>query len=396
MRGALVLGSGLGHRLKTMTNLHTPQNSTLAVPQREGANVIAVPWRALQFIGWGLYCVISFLSLTLWYGPPKWMHIVDIVIQAFIGAGMTWPLSKLLHFSNQGTWLRRISLHLFVVGIIALIWTLIRMKVFEVLIDAPTIWEDFGGWYFTSVLIFSFWSACYYFMRAATSVVTAQQNANDERVRRLTAESLSREAQLKMLRYQINPHFIFNTMNSIKSLVATNRSDEAQRMIGRFSDFLRITLDKDPPLFVPLSEELNTVSQYLAVEEMRFGNRLSLEVDVRSKLLTEQVPSLILQPIVENAVRHGVEKQNAPVEIGIKVKREEDRMIIVVSDTGPGIKFGNAPAGSGSGLGLHNVQKRLESVYGEAFSFSTEANTPTGVLVTLNIPLGAVSVSGTD
>lgn len=328
---------------------------------------VLLPWWTVQLLGWMLYCVVSFLSLTLWYGNPQWLHVVQISIEALLGAALTQPLGVSLKYAARGSLARRVMAHMIIVGATAFVWNVMRMYMFDAFFPGSNIWQEFGGWYFASFLIFALWSALFYSIRAYSAFTAEQERALNEKMRRITAESLSRDAQLQMLRYQINPHFIFNTMNSINALVATDRSKEARNMIDQFSSFLRITLDGDKGLFVTLAEEIDTIKSYLSVEKMRFHERLQLEINVPNNLSDILVPSLILQPIVENAVRHGVEGQRKAVLIKIDAKMQGDRLVLSISNNGPMLKYNGHRK---EGIGLRNVRSRLDTVYQGDYEFA--------------------------
>lgn len=352
---------------------------------------VLLPWWSVQLLGWMLYCVVTFLSLTLWYGDPQWLHVVQIFAEACLGAALTIPLGFAIKYAARGSISYRLILHLFIVAITAFIWNVMRMYMFETLFPGSEIWQDFGGWYFASILIFSLWTALYYSIRAYSAVAAEQERALNEKLRRITAESLSRDSQLQMLRYQINPHFIFNTMNSINALVATERSKEARQMIDQFSSYLRITLEGDKNLFVSLDEEIEAIEGYLSVEKMRFHERLQMQIDIPEHLSDIMVPSLILQPLVENAVRHGVEGQRQTCLIKVSAQSVDDRLILKISNNGPPLKITNEDALSHErkegGVGLKNVRSRLDTVYDGDYIFSLEQSDKKTVTALISIPL---------
>ncbi len=196
-------------------------------------------------------------------------------------------------------------------------------------------------------------------------------------------EQLSRE-QLNALRRQVEPHFLFNTLNGIAGLVRENRNDDAVSMIAGLSDFLRHLL-KDCQQQVPLAEELDFLQQYLAIEKMRFGDRLRVTVDVAPELLPLPVPSLILQPMIENSIKHGISQRAAGGEIRVSASRQNGSLNFSVYNDGPSL-----PADwehTSTGVGIANVRARLQSLYGSRFSFRLENQAPGGVQVTLAVPV---------
>lgn len=211
--------------------------------------------------------------------------------------------------------------------------------------------EGTMSWYF----VFAAWAAFYVAMSQAK-----QLRAADRHAAMLSREA--QEAQLRALRYQINPHFLFNTLNSLSSLVLSQKTDVAERMLMNLSTFFRATLSADPTADVSLEEEIKLQRLYLDIEQIRFPDRLSVEVDVPDALQSARVPILILQPIVENAVKYGVARSRKPVRVRINAHEEAGRLHIKVKDDGE-----IAPEdleGGGTGVGLKNVCDRLVARYG--------------------------------
>ena len=347
----------------------------------EYSKAISLPWWGVQLIAWFLFGVLSFLSLTLWYGNPRWMHVIHIGLQAVSGAIMTWPLSLMLPMVNKGGVLNRILLHLLLVGLIAFLWNIFRMATFDAMITAPDIWRDFGGWYFTALLIFGLWSTLYYGMQAYSAVALERVRLETERLKRVEAESLTREAQMKMLRYQLNPHFLFNTLNSVSALVKTKRNPEARDMIGRLSNFLRFTLEGAPETLTPLEQELEVLDLYLGLETVRYADRLEVKRDIQIETSPHPVPSFILQPLVENALRYAVAQQQKGGTILLSSKYENDILLLSVSDSGPGFSEGWE-----EGVGLSNIRKRLAVHYGDEAEMVFEQSDLGGAKIIIKLP----------
>ena len=197
-------------------------------------------------------------------------------------------------------------------------------------------------------------------------------------------EQLSR-AQLHALRRQIEPHFLFNTLNSIAGLVRERRNDAAVTMIAELSDFLRRVIDDSSRQQVPLGEELEFALKYLDIQKVRFAERLQVSVSVPSELFSTAVPSLILQPMVENAVRHGIAKRVQGGVIRIRAFPTEDRVTLSVYNDGPLLPQGWEQ--QASGIGLANVRTRLQGLYGEQFEVNIQNQEPGGVEVSISVPL---------
>ena len=210
------------------------------------------------------------------------------------------------------------------------------------------------SWYF----LFAAWAALYVALSYAT-----QLRAADRRAAML--ERQAQDAQLRALRYQINPHFLFNTLNSLSSLVLTQRTETAEQMIMNLSTFFRSTLSADPTADVSLEEEIKLQRLYLDIEQIRFPDRLRVEVDVPEALLNARVPVLLLQPVVENAVKYGVARSRGAVTVRISASEEAGRLHIKVEDDGevPADPPGDED-GASTGVGMRNVCDRLVARYG--------------------------------
>jgi hypothetical protein len=198
------------------------------------------------------------------------------------------------------------------------------------------------------------------------------------------ARSATQQAQLAALRFQLNPHFLFNTLNAISAMIVTRRNEEAEQMTDKLSSFLRASLSSDPTALVPLDSELAMIEEYFEIESIRFGERLAVEVDCSKEACGALVPGFLLQPLVENAVKYGVAPSKEPVLIRIRAVTEGADLVIRVEDDGV---FASAQAKAGStGVGLHNVRRRLETLYGAAASLEAGPREK-GYAATIRLPL---------
>jgi two-component sensor histidine kinase len=229
-------------------------------------------------------------------------------------------------------------------------------------------------WYF----FFAAWASFYIAMSSANRLRTAE--------RRLSrAERQAQAAQLRALRYQVNPHFLFNTLNSLSSLVMARREEEAERMIVNLSTFFRSSLSLDPSSDVTLNEELQFQRLYLDIEKVRFPNRLKVRIDVSRDLGPARLPPLLLQPLVENAIKHGVARTAETVLLTIAAREEDARLILTVeNDRGP---ESAAADGTGTGVGLANVCERLAARFGRSADCLAVPLPNGGYRVTLSMPL---------
>lgn len=212
--------------------------------------------------------------------------------------------------------------------------------------------------------------------QAAYAQLKQQQHLLDR------ARQREREAQMLALRFQLNPHFLFNTLNAISSLVVTGRNRDAESMIDRLSSFLRGSLAADPESTVCVEDEFEMIEQYLDIESVRFGERLVTEISLPHDLGRAQVPPFLLQPLVENAVKYAVAPSRSAVRIEITAREQNGRLELEISDTGGD----GTPAGPGTGVGLANVRERLRLSFGGEGEMWAE-KTERGYRVTLAMPL---------
>ena len=222
------------------------------------------------------------------------------------------------------------------------------------------------------------WAALYLALSYAAAVRGAEREAAGFR-------AAAQSAELRALRYQVNPHFLFNTLNSLSSLVLTNKTEEAERMILNLSTFFRTSLTADPTEDVPLHEEIRLQRLYLDIEAVRFPDRLKVEVEVPDPLRTACVPGLILQPLVENAVKYGVSRARRPVTIRILAREDSDGLVLSVEDDGDPMTEHNRI--TGTGVGLRNVRERLTARFGSDGRCRWGPLPGGGFSVTLFLPL---------
>lgn len=202
-------------------------------------------------------------------------------------------------------------------------------------------------------------------------------------MQKLEVERQLSQAQLQALQTQMEPHFLFNTMNAITSLVAQKRNDQAMKVLGHLNTILRTTLQRKSPGKVPFAEELKIVDSYLAIQQVRFAHRLEVKIDASPEALESLVPCFLLQPIVENAIQHGIEPMEAGGSIETIVKRVGDRLWMQVRDNGSGASDSST---KGHGIGMQNIRERLAYFYPDAYEFESGARETGGYQVTIQIP----------
>ena len=222
------------------------------------------------------------------------------------------------------------------------------------------------------------WSALYFGIKYYESLQKQREAA-------LRSAALAQEAQLKMLRYQLNPHFLFNTLNAISTLILDNQNRTANHAVTRLSEFLRYTLDQDPMKKVTLRQEIEALDLYMNTERLRFGDRLRLEYAVEEPALDALVPSLLLQPLIENAVKYAISPREDGGSIRIEGRARGAMLEVTVIDDGPGLRDGNALI-EGRGVGLRNTRERLTVLYGEQQRFAV-LNSHPGMRIEIGLPL---------
>jgi signal transduction histidine kinase len=214
--------------------------------------------------------------------------------------------------------------------------------------------------------------------------VILQANAvmRERELQLVEARAMAQAAQLTALRLQLNPHFLFNTLNAISSLIVTGRNRKGEAMLSKLCDFLRTALGADSAGTTTLGEEFEVLQTYLEIEAIRFGDRLTVDFECPAELMDLPVPGFILQPLVENAIKHAVAPTSRPIIVRVAARREGDDLVLSVSDNGGGLK-----ASSGTGVGLGNTRRRLEVEYGGKARLETMPHDQ-GFLAIIRLPIG--------
>ncbi|HEX7113018.1 MAG TPA: histidine kinase [Mizugakiibacter sp.] len=233
-----------------------------------------------------------------------------------------------------------------------------------------------SGWF--TVLL---WAVLYYSFRHLVAL-------RDERQRALEAAALARDAELRALRYQLNPHFLFNTLNAISTLVLRREARDATRMIARLGDLLRATLEGEGGHEVALADELALTEQYLEIEKIRFGERLRVQLEIAPGTLQARVPHLLLQPFVENAIRHGIAPRSEGGTLLLRTQRDRDRLRLGISDDGLGRMALHARLldGEHHGIGIDNARARLDRMYGGDYRLQIDYPAAGGCVVEIELP----------
>jgi signal transduction histidine kinase len=281
--------------------------------------------------------------------------------------------------------LRNAALHVCAIFAVAIATDLVEEMAIEPLVmtEANIVdpWQQIQRlWFIYDLLIYLI-----VLMAGFARTYYAQKKARQEEAERLEerAESLESqltEARLEALRMQLNPHFLFNTLHAVSTLVDRDPAG-VRRMIARLSELLRHVLDEEAPQEVPLSEELDFLEDYLEIQSIRFQGDLDTRIDVPPDIRDAQVPNLLLQPVVENAIKHGASQVRGVGRIDIRGRRDGDRLVLTVEDNGPGL-----PAAQEDGLGLRNVRARLQALYGDEQALRLSSTPEEGTRATLELP----------
>jgi LytS/YehU family sensor histidine kinase len=246
----------------------------------------------------------------------------------------------------------------------------------------PLSWSLVVAQAFEPAIILIAWSALYFGIKHYGTV-------EEQRERLLKSEATAREAQLQALRYQLQPHFLFNTLNAVSSLVVSKQPERATEMIAKLAALLRNTLSFPEAHVVTLREELAVTEEYLSIEQVRFGPRLAVSLSVSADAYEAQVPRFLLQPIVENAIRHGIARCPNGGEVAIRASASEGRLRIDIENDHTEVLPQSGD--EGNGLGLANTKTRLEKLYGEQGSITATTAQNNRFLVSIQFPLTTAS-----
>ncbi|UAK26643.1 sensor histidine kinase [Sphingomonas nostoxanthinifaciens] len=336
----------------------------------------------LQSAGWSGYFVLRALSGIA--NAMGWLFVVPTALTTATGYSLTLLMSaayrRLFRMRPAVTW----TVSIIILCTASAVFSSIETWAHATFYRTGAMPE---GIQFLSAILLDFsllaaWSALYYGIKFYMLV-------EEQRIQLLRLESQASSAQLAMLRYQLNPHFLFNTLNSISTLVLLKHTERANAMLSRLASFLRYTLVSEPEGETRIRQEIETLKLYLDIEKMRFEERLRPRFDVDPAAADALLPSLLLQPLVENAVKYAVTPKEEGADVAVIVRRMGNRVHITVSDTGPGSNVGQNDGGTrpvpSTGVGLANIRDRLAQAYGGDHRFETQAR-PDGFDVTIDIP----------
>ncbi len=333
----------------------------------------------LNVLGWGGYILGAYLGALAHEKPDTFIAVN--VAAGVLGFVFTIPM----RYAYRWLWPKspwHIAFGIVVISYgVAALWRSLHNELYWDWYKQGWRPEEFSA-HFDGVLgsfyILLCWSGLYFGIKY-------YQQLQEQTEQTLKATAAAHQAQLMALRYQLNPHFLFNTLNAISTLILDRDNETANLSVTRLSDFLRYSLDNDPMKRVTLRQELEALDLYLEIEKVRFGDRLTVHREVESRALDGLVPSLILQPLIENAVKYAVTPREEGGTIRISSKVHQGALMISVADDGPGLGNGTSKHKS-SGVGLKNTRERLKQLYGERQALTLAPNDPHGLVITINLP----------
>lgn len=334
----------------------------------------------LQTAGWCGFAIVYYIGSFLAEMRSIWLFV--IILNAYAGWLLTIPLRYIYRWALTLSPLKMLASIVISMYVIALAWAVVRnVNNWEIYKKGfrPEEWYMYFYNTVDALIVMGCWTGAYFGIKNYQMLLKEKQNV-------LKASSMAHQAHIKMLRYQLNPHFLFNTLNAISTLILMKENKTADAMVSRLSDFLRYSLDKDPIKRVPLKQEIQALELYLEIEKVRFEDRLNVHWDVQDKAQTALVPSLILQPLIENSIKYAVSKLQEGGQISISARAFGSDLILEVADNGPIENMQEGELFRTNGVGLTNIKERLQSLYSDNFAFVIAQNKPSGIKVNIRIP----------
>ncbi|MBV1909509.1 MAG: histidine kinase [Kangiellaceae bacterium] len=339
----------------------------------------------LQFAGWLGYSAVVFLAIIRPQLEQVDFNLSGQIINLAIETGIGFTLSYLQWLFIRGIvqlpLKRTIFLSFLSATIFGILFNIIKLSSFKVLVHGQRwneAWDmlEFGGWLMFSLTTMFVWTAIFFVMLYNTKL-------QKEHEMLLRAQTATKDAQLQMLRYQLNPHFMFNTMNAISTLIYKGANERANEMLDKLCEFFRYTLDRSERTIATLQKELELLDLYISIEKARFGDRLTIDIDIVDEVIDCKVPYMLLQPIVENAVKYAVEPRKEGGNIIIRAKKEQQRLVLEIIDDGR--KLGGKVR-DGFGIGMTNTKARLEAMFNGDYDITINESEFDGTTVRISSP----------
>ncbi|MBA2771459.1 MAG: histidine kinase [Sphingomonas sp.] len=365
--------------------IDTPRIQSPARPILEGVGLDAPFFEdknrafwLMQSLGWSGYFILR--SLSGFANSMGIMWLVHTALLTATGYSLTLLMGALFRRLIKMRVLLTVILSLGAVVLASTVFSVIETWSYATFLkpDSRPVGFEYLGAILLNFSLLAAWTALYYGINYY--ILLEEQITHRERL-----ENQASSAQLAMLRYQLNPHFLFNTLNSISTLVLLKQTERANAMLARLSSFLRYTLANESSAKVTLAQEVETLKLYLEIEKMRFEDRMRPHFRIDSDTIGARLPSLLLQPLIENAIKYAVTPSETGADIWITATREGQAIRIEVADNGNG-EGANVAATQSTGVGLANIRERLLQAYGSGHGFTTKKNEQGGFSVVVEIP----------
>ncbi len=340
----------------------------------------------IQITGWIGYFIFVFLAII----QPQFDQenfnfsgqMINLILETLCGFLLSYLqwffIRKIVHLPLNIT----IFYSFLSAAALGLIFNVFKLSSFKVIVYGQA-WNhewnmlEFGGWLLFSLATMLVWTSIFFIMLYNTKL-------QKEHERLLRAQTAAKDAQLQMLRYQLNPHFMFNTMNAISTLIYKNDNEKANEMLDKLCEFFRYSLDQNDNSISSLRKEIELLELYISIEKVRFGERLKVKFDVDENVLNCQIPYMILQPIVENAIKYSVEPRKEGGCVVIKAKAASNKLLLSIQDEGVNPLFESQ---EGLGLGMSYTKARLNTMFNGDYEMTINELQPSGTLVSISVPL---------
>jgi len=344
----------------------------------------AISWVILLCTIWVLfYALVMYLQIG---AIPFWAALIASANYNYLFGLVSiliWRLCKKIPF-DQTTKILFFSFHFVAAIFCSALWLFMSYGSWY-LAEGERIFEQVDvseiiGWQFLFGMI------QYFFVAGIFYTVIYYRNLKQQEIEQAELKILTRDAELKALKLQMNPHFLFNSLNSINALV-TKDASLARKMIAQLSELLRMSLESHDKLLIPLKEELDLVHTYLAIEQMRFGEKMIVREDVDPELLTRSFPAMLLQPLLENAVKHGIANTRTGGTISLSIQQVDQRIVVMVINKTSDESLQPKTTKNGNGISIKNIRQRLDRMYGNNYRWLIDSSDKNKFKIEFEIPL---------
>ncbi len=338
----------------------------------------------IQIAGWLGYAIVVFLAIIRpQFESPGFNffgQILNLFTETMSGFGLCYLqwlfIGKIVHLPLKKT----LFLSFTFAALLGLVYNIIKLSCYKVIVynqQWNEAWDmlEFGGWLMFSLTTMFAWTSIFFIMLYNTKL-------QKEHERLLKVQTLAKDAQLQMLRYQLNPHFMFNTMNAISTLILKGENDKANEMLDKLCEFFRYSLDAKTKTKTTLKKELELLELYLSIEKVRFDERLTVRLEISESALQCQVPNMLLQPLVENAIKYAIEPRKKGGNIVIQSLCTFNRLILTVQDDGQ-----DEQSKKGFGIGISNTKARLDTMFNGDYEINLNATLTAGTTVEISMPI---------